>query len=223
MPEGRRSPSERILVGRESNLCSVNRGGGGARHDGSPGAGCARRGDGNRVRLQRLDGEGRRPFPICSRPCARSWGSSPPRTAARLRGSAAAARSCSTARPGWPARSRSARPRARRSSPPRASATRSGHRYAAAFGAAGAVQCGFCTPGIVMRVKALIDRNGAKLTREQASRHLGAHLCRCTGYLKILDAVEMPGHRRRRDGRRRRHRGRDRPGRRVPGRPLRGP
>ena len=65
------------------------------------------------------------------------------------------------------------------------------HRYAAAFGAAGAVQCGFCTPGILMRVKALIDRNGANLTRDQASRHLGAHLCRCTGYLKILDAVEM--------------------------------
>ncbi len=65
------------------------------------------------------------------------------------------------------------------------------HRYAAAFGAAGAVQCGFCTPGIVMRTKALIDRYGADLTREQASRHLGAHLCRCTGYLKILDAVDM--------------------------------
>ena len=65
------------------------------------------------------------------------------------------------------------------------------HRYAAAFGAAGAVQCGFCTPGIVMRAKALIDRYGTRLTREQASRHLGAHLCRCTGYLKILDAVEM--------------------------------
>ena len=65
------------------------------------------------------------------------------------------------------------------------------HRYAAAFGAAGAVQCGFCTPGIVMRAKALIDRYGARLSREQASRHLGAHLCRCTGYLKILDAVEM--------------------------------
>ena len=65
------------------------------------------------------------------------------------------------------------------------------HRYAAAFGAAGAVQCGFCTPGIVMRVKALIDNKGSALTREHASRHLGAHLCRCTGYLKILDAVEM--------------------------------
>ncbi len=64
-------------------------------------------------------------------------------------------------------------------------------RYAAAFGATGAVQCGFCTPGIVMRAKALIDRYGSRLRREQAARHLGAHLCRCTGYLKILDAVEM--------------------------------
>ena len=41
-----------------------------------------------------------------------------------------------------------------------------------------------------MRTKALIDRKGTKLTREEASRHLGAHLCRCTGYTKILDAVE---------------------------------
>ena len=64
-------------------------------------------------------------------------------------------------------------------------------RFAAAFGAAGAVQCGFCIPGIIMRAKALIDRHGPDLTREQASRHLGAHLCRCTGYLKILDAVEL--------------------------------
>ena len=64
-------------------------------------------------------------------------------------------------------------------------------RYAAAFGATGALQCGFCTPGIVMRTKALIEKNGSDLTRDQASRHLGAHLCRCTGYLKILDAVEM--------------------------------
>ncbi len=63
-------------------------------------------------------------------------------------------------------------------------------RYAEAFAACGALQCGFCTPGIVMRTKALLDRNGASLTREQASRHLGAHLCRCTGYVKILDAIE---------------------------------
>ena len=62
--------------------------------------------------------------------------------------------------------------------------------YATAFAAHGALQCGFCTPGILVRTKALIDRKGTKLTREEASRHLGAHLCRCTGYTKILDAVE---------------------------------
>ncbi|MDY7106336.1 MAG: molybdopterin cofactor-binding domain-containing protein [Actinomycetota bacterium] len=64
-------------------------------------------------------------------------------------------------------------------------------RYAAAFAATGALQCGFCTPGIVMRTKALLERNGASLTRDKASRHLGAHLCRCTGYIKILDAIDL--------------------------------
>ena len=64
-------------------------------------------------------------------------------------------------------------------------------RFAAAFAAAGALQCGFCTPGILVRVKALIDKKGSALTREEASRFLGAHLCRCTGYSKILDAVEV--------------------------------
>ena len=63
-------------------------------------------------------------------------------------------------------------------------------KMAAAFAATGALQCGFCTPGIVVRTKALIERKGAELTREEASRHLGGHLCRCTGYVKILDAVE---------------------------------
>ena len=63
-------------------------------------------------------------------------------------------------------------------------------RMARAFAAHGALQCGFCTPGIVMRAKALVDKSGADLTRDQAARHLGAHLCRCTGYTKILDAVE---------------------------------
>ncbi len=59
-----------------------------------------------------------------------------------------------------------------------------------AFAACGALQCGFCTPGIVVRTKALIDKKGAGLTRDEAARHLGAHLCRCTGYVKILDAIE---------------------------------
>jgi xanthine dehydrogenase molybdenum-binding subunit len=64
-------------------------------------------------------------------------------------------------------------------------------RFSDAFAATGALQCGFCTPGIVVRLKALLDKKGSDLTREEASRHLGAHLCRCTGYTKILDAVEI--------------------------------
>jgi xanthine dehydrogenase molybdenum-binding subunit len=63
-------------------------------------------------------------------------------------------------------------------------------RYGEAFAATGALQCGFCTPGILMRVKGLLDKRGSTLDRGTAARHLGAHLCRCTGYTKILDAVE---------------------------------
>ena len=63
-------------------------------------------------------------------------------------------------------------------------------RMATAFAAHGALQCGFCTPGIVMRTKAMIDKKGESLTRENAAALLGAHLCRCTGYIKILDAIE---------------------------------
>jgi aldehyde oxidoreductase len=72
--------------------------------------------------------------------------------------------------------------------------TSSVDRYAEAFAATGALQCGFCTPGIVVRAKALIDKKGAELTRDEAARHLGAHLCRCTGYVKILDAIEALAH-----------------------------
>lgn len=63
-------------------------------------------------------------------------------------------------------------------------------RYADAFAACGGLQCGFCIPGIVVRAKAQIDRKGADLTREEMARHLGAHLCRCTGYVKVLDAID---------------------------------
>ena len=49
----------------------------------------------------------------------------------------------------------------------------------------------FCIPGIVMRAKAQIDKKGDALTRDGMKPHLGAHLCRCTGYVKILDAIEM--------------------------------
>ena len=64
-------------------------------------------------------------------------------------------------------------------------------RMAEAFAATGALQCGFCTPGIVVRVASLLEKKGSDLDRDTAARHLGAHLCRCTGYVKILDAVEL--------------------------------
>jgi xanthine dehydrogenase molybdenum-binding subunit len=64
-------------------------------------------------------------------------------------------------------------------------------RLVDAFAVTGALQCGFCTPGIVMRCSYLLDRYGDDLTRDQAARHLGAHLCRCTGYQPILDAVDL--------------------------------
>jgi xanthine dehydrogenase molybdenum-binding subunit len=67
-------------------------------------------------------------------------------------------------------------------------------RFADAFAAYGATQCGFCTPGIIMRSKALIDKKGADLTRDDLQRHLGANLCRCTGYLKVFDAIEAVAH-----------------------------
>ncbi|CAB4886807.1 unannotated protein [freshwater metagenome] len=63
-------------------------------------------------------------------------------------------------------------------------------RFAEAFAACGGLQCGFCIPGIVMRAKAQIDKKGADLKRDDMARHLGAHLCRCTGYVKVLDAIE---------------------------------
>ena len=62
--------------------------------------------------------------------------------------------------------------------------------YAKAFAACGGLQCGFCIPGIVMRAKGQIDKKGSSLTKADMSRHLGANLCRCTGYVKVLDAIE---------------------------------
>jgi xanthine dehydrogenase molybdenum-binding subunit len=62
-------------------------------------------------------------------------------------------------------------------------------RMADTFAACGALQCGFCTPGIMVRTKSLLDKKGSSLSRGEAARHLGGHLCRCTGYVKILDAV----------------------------------
>ena len=62
--------------------------------------------------------------------------------------------------------------------------------YADAFQAAAGLQCGFCTPGFVLRIKWMTDQ-GEKLTRAEIARVLDGHLCRCTGYAKIIDAVEL--------------------------------
>ena len=64
-------------------------------------------------------------------------------------------------------------------------------RLARAFASTGALQCGFCTPGIVVRAKALVDQKGSQLDRATIEGRLGAHLCRCTGYVKIIDAIEL--------------------------------
>ena len=64
-------------------------------------------------------------------------------------------------------------------------------KLANAFAVTGALQCGFCTPGILVRTKALFDQKGSDLTLETAAGRLGAHLCRCTGYTKIFEAIEL--------------------------------
>lgn len=53
----------------------------------------------------------------------------------------------------------------------------------------GAVQCGFCTPGILMSSKALIEKNPHP-TREEIKEAISGHLCRCTGYSQIIEAIE---------------------------------
>ena len=63
-------------------------------------------------------------------------------------------------------------------------------RYAEAFAACGGLQCGFCIPGIIMRAKGQVDKKGSSLTKADMAKHLGANLCRCTGYVKVLDAIE---------------------------------
>jgi carbon-monoxide dehydrogenase small subunit len=67
--------------------------------------------------------------------------------------------------------------------------TEEGQRLIIAFAEEGAVQCGYCTPGMEMASLSLV-RRGEVLTREQIREGLAGNLCRCTGYVKIVDAVE---------------------------------
>lgn len=61
--------------------------------------------------------------------------------------------------------------------------------YARAFVAAAGLQCGFCIPGLVLRAHHLLGRNPHP-TRNEIARAIDAHLCRCTGYVRIIDAIE---------------------------------
>jgi aerobic carbon-monoxide dehydrogenase small subunit len=64
------------------------------------------------------------------------------------------------------------------------------HRVQDAFVAAGAVQCGFCTPGLVVATADLLERNGDP-SDDEIREALSGNLCRCTGYAKIFDAVRL--------------------------------
>lgn len=59
-----------------------------------------------------------------------------------------------------------------------------------AFVDAGAVQCGYCTPGMILTAKSLLDRC-PDASHEEIKRAMSGNLCRCTGYAKIIKAVEM--------------------------------
>ena len=62
------------------------------------------------------------------------------------------------------------------------------HPLQQAFLDVGAVQCGFCTPGMLMSAKALLDNNPSP-SREEIRRAISGNVCRCTGYTKVIDAV----------------------------------
>lgn len=62
------------------------------------------------------------------------------------------------------------------------------HPVQQAFVEYGAIQCGFCTPGMIMVAKGFLDKN-PQPTEEEAKRAVAGNLCRCTGYFQIIDAV----------------------------------
>ncbi|MFQ5790573.1 MAG: (2Fe-2S)-binding protein [Acidobacteriota bacterium] len=64
------------------------------------------------------------------------------------------------------------------------------HPLQRAFAEVGAAQCGYCTPGILMVAKSLLDRN-PEPSRQEIQEALAGNLCRCTGYIQILEAIEL--------------------------------
>jgi aerobic-type carbon monoxide dehydrogenase small subunit (CoxS/CutS family) len=70
------------------------------------------------------------------------------------------------------------------------------HVLQVAFAEVGAAQCGYCTPGMIVSAAALL-KDEAQPTREQIAEALSGNLCRCTGYVKIFEAVELAAQRQR--------------------------
>ncbi len=64
------------------------------------------------------------------------------------------------------------------------------HPLQQTFVEAGAIQCGYCTPGMILSAKALLDKN-PNPTEDEIKRAIGGNLCRCTGYVKIIEAIEL--------------------------------
>lgn len=64
------------------------------------------------------------------------------------------------------------------------------HPIQQAFIDTGAIQCGFCSPGMILMGKALLDENPDP-TEEEIKEQIGGNLCRCTGYVKIIEAIEL--------------------------------
>jgi aerobic-type carbon monoxide dehydrogenase small subunit (CoxS/CutS family) len=64
------------------------------------------------------------------------------------------------------------------------------HPLQVAFAELGAAQCGYCTPGILLSARSLLEEN-PRPTRDEIREALAGNLCRCTGYIKILEAIEL--------------------------------
>ncbi len=64
------------------------------------------------------------------------------------------------------------------------------HPLQDAFAELGAAQCGYCTPGLLLTAEALLDENSSP-SRDEIKNALSGNLCRCTGYIKIYEAVEL--------------------------------
>ena len=68
------------------------------------------------------------------------------------------------------------------------------HPLQVAFAELGAAQCGYCSPGILLSARHLLDQN-PQPTRQEIKEALAGNLCRCTGYMKIVEAVELAARR----------------------------